>query len=60
MGDETQPDRDQADVEVLGSRATRTETTTRWFNADGKITGETVTTQVSYLADEKPDPGGYL
>lgn len=48
------------DAETLGSRSSRTETTTRWFDADGKLTGETHTTQVTYLADDKPDPGGYL
>lgn len=47
-------------AEPVGARSTRTETTTRWFNVDGQLTAETQTTQVTYVADDKPDPGGYL
>jgi len=47
--------------EPVGSRSTRTETTTRQFDADGKLTSETTVTQLVYVADDKPFPeGAYL
>ena len=50
-----------AEPEKLGERATRTETTTRWFNADGQLTGELRQTQVTYVKDDLPFPAeGYL
>lgn len=47
--------------ETAGARTARTETVTRQYDADGKLTSETTTTQVVYVADDKPFPdGGYL
>ncbi len=48
-------------AEPIGTRSTRTETTTRQFNKEGKLTSETVTIQLIYVEDDKPFPdAGYL
>jgi YD repeat-containing protein len=47
--------------ETAGSRSQRTETVTRQYDADGKLTSETKTTQLLFVADDKPFPdGAYL
>ena len=47
--------------EKVGERTTRAETTTRRFDADGKLASETTWVEVTYVADDKPFPeGGYL
>lgn len=51
----------EPDPEPVGSKSTRTETVIRQYDAEGKLTSETTSTQVIYQADDKPFPdGAYL
>jgi len=59
--EELKPTASAATDEAADRKGTRTEVTTREFDAEGNLTAEIVLTTVKFnMAEDKPWPGQYL